>query len=66
MSIILFLNVYTLSVTYAFAHDTVLDVEYDQCVLEEEVNDGIQEAWYSIYFVDRCFHISDTVQTVRY
>ena len=66
LSIILFLNVYTLSVTYAFAHDAVLNVEYDECVWKNEVNDGIQEAWYGIYIVDRCYHISDTVQTVKY
>ena len=59
-------NFLMLSTIQIFAHDTVLDVEYDDCVYAEN-NDGINEIW---YFLDRndvvCFHISDEETTIKY
>lgn len=58
-------NFLMFSTVQIFAHDTVLDVEYDDCVFDEQ-NHLIDDAW---YFLDRnntvCYHL-DEETTIKY
>ena len=49
----------------AFAHDYMLNVEYDACVATVD-GDGVDEMWYKLDSSSVCKHLSHEVLTVRY
>lgn len=52
-------------VMQAFAHRSVLYVDYDRCAGDAD-RDGLDETWYVLQTSDICAHISDEVKTIKY
>lgn len=52
-------------VMQAFAHRSVLYVDYDECVSNKNL-DGLDETWYILQTSSACTHISDEVKTIKY
>ena len=48
------------------AHDAILDVTYDDCVIDENNSDGINEIWYILDTDTFRRHISHEVETITY
>ena len=51
-------------VMQAFAHRSVLYVDYDRCAGDAD-RDGLDETWYVLQTSDICAHISDEVKTIK-
>ena len=51
-----------------FAHEAILDVTYDTCVIDENKYDGIDEMWYVLgnNFDMEYRHISHQETTIKY
>lgn len=64
-TLIIFINVLVFSNIQVFAHDSILDVDYDNCILNEEA-DGIDETWYVLNNSSVCRHISHELCTIKY
>lgn len=52
-------------VMQAFAHRSVLYVDYDECVSNKNL-DGLDETWFILQTSSACTHISDEVKTIKY
>ena len=48
-----------------FAHDAILNIEYDNCILSDNTGDGDDEMWYCISNAGEK-HISEQVTTIKY
>ena len=49
----------------AFAHNSMLDVDYDNCEAVEN-GDGINEKWYALEKSSLCRHLNDEITTIKY
>ena len=65
VALVIIVNFPILSSFSAFAHQTMLDVDYDKCTASER-SDGIDEMWYVLEKNGVCRHISHEVDTIRY
>lgn len=54
----------TCGLTQVFAHETMLDVEYDKCI--NSSGDGIDEMWYKLDNNTECRHYGHETNTIRY
>lgn len=55
----------TLVTIPAYAHNAMLDIDYDDC--EGDANsDGINETWYCLDSSAYCYHLSHEVETIKY
>lgn len=65
MSFVVVLQFISVSTIPAFAHNSMLDVDYDNCqaVLS---GDGIDEVWYILEQSSQVSHISHEVHTIKY
>ncbi len=65
VTLIMLVNCLIFGAVEIFAHSTLLDVEYDECVASG--GDGEDEMWYELLYEDfYCYHISDEVPTITY
>ena len=58
-------NFFVFGVIQVFAHNAMLDVDYDNCVSSVE-NDGIDEMWYVLNKNSSCYHLSNDEKTIKY
>ena len=65
MAIVMVVNFSILGAIQVFAHDAMLDVDYDDCIYEIGA-DGINETWYILDKGSVCRHISHEVDTIKY
>lgn len=65
MAIVMVVNSSILGAIQVFAHDSMLNVEYDDCIYEIGA-DGINETWYILNKGSVCRHISHEVDTIKY
>ena len=65
MALIMVVNFSILGTIQVFAHDAILDVEYDDCIYETGT-DGIDEMWYALNKNSVCRHISHEEDTIKY
>ena len=65
MAIVLVVNFSILGAIQVFAHSSMLNVNYDNCVYEIGA-DGINETWYILNKGSVCRHISHEVDTIKY
>ncbi len=63
--IIVALLMSSLMVTPVFAHEDILEVDYDICNHQYD-GDGIHEAWYSVFYGEDSYHIGHEVTTIKY
>jgi len=63
--VLIIINVSVFGSAQVFAHDAMLDVDYDNCIPNEEA-DGIDETWYILDKGSECWHISHDVDTIKY
>lgn len=70
---ILGISILSSSIISAYAHEALLDVDYDDCVVDLErgtpVDDGKDEIWYYLYsseVANHVNHLDDKTQTIRY
>lgn len=55
----------TFGSTQVFAHDALLNVEYDNC-MNDKNSDGIYETWYNLEQATFIRHIDDDLDTIYY
>lgn len=65
LALIIITNVSILGAIQVFAHDAMLNVDYDDCIYEIGA-DGINETWYILNKGSVCRHISHEVDTIKY
>ncbi len=65
VTLVVIVNFPVLSSFSVFAHQTMLNVNYDNCTASEK-SDGIDEMWYVLEKDEVCRHISHEVGTIRY
>ena len=65
MSLITVINFSVIGAIPIFAHESVLDVGYDNCIGLDD-GDGIDEKWYVLERNAASFHISHEIDTIRY
>lgn len=65
ITLVMVLHSITIVTIPAFAHDSILDVDYDNCqgVLD---SDGVNETWYVLEQSAQTSHISHEVHTISY
>ena len=63
LMLVMIINCSNLGAFRVLAHSSVLNVEYDACIPD----DNLKERWYVIdHPTDGCYHISHEVQTIKY
>lgn len=65
IAIVIAINFTLFSNTIVFAHSSILNVVYDDCV-DERFKDGIDEMWYVLNDNSSCHHLSNNVLTIKY
>lgn len=65
MAIVMVVNFFVWGTVKVFAHNAMLDVNYDNCKYEIYA-DGINEAWYVLNINSKCYHISHETDTIKY
>lgn len=65
MAIVMVVNFFVWGTVKVFAHNAMLDVNYDNCK-DEIYADGINEAWYVLNANSECYHISHETDTIKY
>lgn len=65
LTLVIALNLVTLGSLSAFAHETMLDIDYDSCAANKD-GDGIDEMWYMLDQSAETIHISHETQTIKY
>ena len=65
MAIVMVVNFSIFGAIQVFAHDAMLNVDYDDC---KGVNgsDDIDETWYVLDVPPFCYHLGDEVDTIKY
>ena len=64
ISFVMFLNFLLCGITRAYAHASVLDVQYDACV---DSTQTLNEKWYVLVYPGiKCYHIDHEIQTIKY
>ena len=58
-------SISVLSITPVYAHMSILDVSYDDCVYSV-YEDGVDEMWYVLSNNSSCWHLADDVTTIKY
>ena len=53
------------SLLQTFAHDAMLEVEYDNCIASK-TGDSIDEMWYALIKGSYCYHLSTEETTIKY
>ena len=62
---LIIINVSVFGSIQVFAHDAMLDVDYDNCI-HDASGDGIDETWYILNLASSCSHLSDEDLTIKY
>lgn len=65
MAMVMFVNFSIFGTIQVFAHDAMLNVDYDDCLYEID-SDGIYEMWYALNKSSVCRHISHEEDTIKY
>ena len=65
LALVIIVNFSMFGAITAFAHNAMLDVEYDSCI-ENPDSDGIDEMWYVLDKNSECKHISHNESTIKY
>lgn len=65
LTLVMALNLATLGSLSTFAHETMLEIDYDSCITTED-GDGIDEMWYMLDQSAETIHISHETQTIKY
>ena len=65
MAIVMIVNFSIFSAIKVFAHDAMLNVDYDDCT-GINGSDGIDETWYALDVPPFCYHLGDEVNTIKY
>ena len=65
MIVIIIANFLASMTINTFAHETMLDVEYDACV-DSLIGDSAYEMWYVLDDDSNCYHISHLENTIKY
>lgn len=69
MAIAITTNIFIFSDIQVLAHESILDIEYDDCITPEVgvgTQDGIDEMWYVLDAQNICQHISHNETTIKY
>lgn len=65
LTLMMALNLATVASIPTFAHETMLNVDYDRCIADP-TGDGGDEMWYALVKDAECRHISHEVDTIKY
>ena len=65
LSTITILSCISISSVQVYAHDALLNVEYDDCIYNLN-GDGIDEMWYTLNNSSSCWHLDDNITTIKY
>ena len=63
---IIFAQIFTIGLFPVYAHESIIDVNYDNCILDEHNSDGIDEMWYILESSVGFRHVGHEVSTIRY
>lgn len=65
LALMTIINVLVFCTIQAFAHDAILNVDYDNCASDPN-DDDINKMWYVLDEDSKCFHVDHEMSTVKY
>ena len=66
MVLMIILNLSIISSIPITAHEAILDVTYDACVIDENNSEGINEMWYALTLGNKQYHFPSETITITY